>query len=490
MSQRTAANRPWSCDTFVVAADRTAGGSTLFAKNSDRPAGECQPLRFHPARVGGGSLELAYRSIPDAERTYAHLGASPYWCWGHELGLNEHGVAIGNEAVYTRPLAEAIARARAGTPDAPGILGMELLRLGLERGGTADEATEVMVELLERYGQWGSGVGGTAPEEGAYDNSYVIADATGGWILETAGRHWAARKISTGTWSISNQPTLRCETDRTSTGLRELAVSSGWSPEDAEFDFARAVTDPLTPLQASQLRLQRSRQLLAQDGAVDEQKAMGVLRDHYEGTFVDGPFFAAALPDLLTICMHEHPAGFTWGNTASSTVCVLPGENGLARMWWAAGTPCTGVYVPLWVEAQTVPASLAAVGTHPGRPQQPEAADADRFEAHSYWWRFLQLLETTKGNQLAWEFAARQPQVRAAFDALEERWLAEVPAVEKEALAARSNDPSRCASILAKYSESCVAEVTAVLEELLVEFTGATDQIDKRWAARQVTSPS
>ncbi|GAB3881308.1 C69 family dipeptidase [Terrabacter terrigena] len=490
MSSPATLNRPWSCDTFLVAADRAAAGATLLAKNSDRPAGECQPLRFHPARTGGGTLELAYRSIPDAEATYAHLGASPYWCWGHELGLNERGVAIGNEALFTRPLAEAITRARAGTPDEPGILGMELLRLGLERGGTADEALEVMIALLEQYGQWGSGVGGRAPEGGAYDNSFMVADATGGWVLETAGRHWAARKISSGTWSISNQPTLRRHTDRMSEGLPDLAVRSGWHPKGPDFDFARAVTDPMTPLQASQPRLQRSRQLLADAGAVDERRAMGVLRDHYEGSFLDGPFFSAALPDLLTICMHEHPAGFTWGNTASSTVCVLPGADRLARMWWAAGTPCTGVYVPLWVEAQAVPAPLAAAGSHAGQVQPPEVAERDHFDPQSYWWRFLQLLEATKGGQLAWDFAARQPVVRAAFDALEQRWLAEVPAVEEEAIAARTSDPARCASILGRFTESCVAEATGVLEKLLVDFTGSLDDVDARWSTAEVAALS
>lgn len=49
--------------------------------------------------------------------SYAHLGGSPYWCWGHELGLNEWGVAIGNEAA-----------ARRGEAPRAGILGMELVR--------------------------------------------------------------------------------------------------------------------------------------------------------------------------------------------------------------------------------------------------------------------------------------------------------------------------------------------------------------------------
>jgi dipeptidase len=74
----------------------TADGSMLLAKNSDRPAKECQPLRYWPRRQSSAtsSLRLAYVEIPDVGQSWAHLGGSPHWCWGHELGLNEWGVGI------------------------------------------------------------------------------------------------------------------------------------------------------------------------------------------------------------------------------------------------------------------------------------------------------------------------------------------------------------------------------------------------------------
>jgi len=125
-----AAKRPWSCDTFVALPDVTADGSMLLAKNSDRPAGECQPLRYWPRRQSSATsaVRLAYLDIPDVEQSWAHLGSSPYWCWGHELGLNEWGVGIGNEALFTRDLAEHVTHSRHGQPPPAGILGMELVR--------------------------------------------------------------------------------------------------------------------------------------------------------------------------------------------------------------------------------------------------------------------------------------------------------------------------------------------------------------------------
>lgn len=66
-------------------------------------------------------------------------------------------------------------------------------RLGLERGSSAREALEVMVALLERYGQ-----GGSCKEEPVpfvYHNTFLLADRVEAWVLETAGRYWAAQQI-------------------------------------------------------------------------------------------------------------------------------------------------------------------------------------------------------------------------------------------------------------------------------------------------------
>ena len=114
-------------------------------------------------------LQLEYLAIPQAEQTYAHLGSSPYWCWGYEEGINEHGVAIGNEALFTRDVAATAAADRRGEQMAPGILGMELLRLGLERGATAADAGTVITDLVERHGQYGAGTVSTDRPGAAYE---------------------------------------------------------------------------------------------------------------------------------------------------------------------------------------------------------------------------------------------------------------------------------------------------------------------------------
>jgi secernin len=463
--------RPWSCDTFVALADASSDGAVLFGKNSDRPTGECQPLRFWPRRSGGGTLRLAYLEIADAERTWAHLGASPYWCWGHEIGLNEWGVAIGNEALFTRDLARNVAAARAGDPPPGGVLGMELVRLGLERATTAREALSLMTELLAAHGQWGSGVGGKSTVEGAYDNSYLIADPGEAWVLETSGPRWVARALRSGTYAISNQPTIRTRWDEASDDLAEHALEQGWWPEDAgrDLDFARAYADPGTPLQASHVRLQRSRQLLAEAPAgIGLAEAARVLRDHYEGTFLGGPYFTAALPDLLTLCMHDSPAGFTWGNTASSAVMRLHRSDGLAHLWWAAATPCTSVYVPVFPAAGRVPDALATPAAPDPVPRPEEVAPAE-FDDGSYWWRFQRLLDTVKGGEQAWSFEAHRPVVRQTFDELERRWADELPGVERDAAGRLAAGDESGRERLAAFTERCVAEAWETCDRLTHE---------------------
>src|SRR3954452_10418182 len=119
----------------------------LFAKNSDRQPGEAQVVEWHDRRAGGAELHTQYLAIPD-DGAHAFLGSRPTWLWGVEHGVNEHGVAIGNEKLYTTGSPKV-------RPEA--VLGMDLVRLGLEQGTSADHAVEVMTGLIERYGQGGSG---------------------------------------------------------------------------------------------------------------------------------------------------------------------------------------------------------------------------------------------------------------------------------------------------------------------------------------------
>ena len=185
-------------------------------------------------------------------------------------------------------------------------------------------------------------------------------------MLETAGTRWVARRFDRGTTSISNQPSIRERWDRASDDLVDYAVEMGWWPAESAdgFDFPRAYVDDNRPRHRSQIRCMRSRQLLAEhSGDVTPGWMKRIARDHLEDSFLGGPYFDAADPDFLTICMHNSPADFTWGNTASSCVAILPrSEDDLPVFWWTPGPPCNGCYVPFFVHGRSLPAIVTRVG--------------------------------------------------------------------------------------------------------------------------------
>ncbi len=130
------------CDTAVVVED----GRVLFAKNSDRDPNEAQILEWHPRSLhpDGSTVHCTWLDVPQARETHSVLISRTFWMWGAEMGANEHGVVIGNEAVFTNvPVQEK------------GLIGMDLLRLALERAETAEQAVEVVTQLLETVGQGG-----------------------------------------------------------------------------------------------------------------------------------------------------------------------------------------------------------------------------------------------------------------------------------------------------------------------------------------------
>jgi secernin len=193
---------------------------------------------------------------------------------------------------------------------------------------------------------------------------------------------------------------------------------------------------------------------------------MRVLRDHYEDTFLGGPNFNAALPDFLTLCMHSSPAEFTWGNTASSAVFLLPADSKrLAQMWWTPVTPCTGLYLPVFASASGLPEVLTAAGIEGKTVTPPPQAKPDQFSANSYWWLFRDLLDKIKGDETGTAFSERQPVARAAFDRLEQEWTARCKEVEQQAIAQRNSTP------LDDFTRSCVDEAVTAASRLRAMFS-------------------
>lgn len=225
-----------SCDTFVAMSDVTSGGEVIFGKNSDRPRGEVQEVVAFSRKTypPGQELQCTYITIPQSETTNGVVLSKPAWMWGAEIGANEFGVAVGNEAVFDK-LTDFDFDIQ------PRLLGMDLLRLGLERGKTAEEVLNVIVELLEKYGQGGS-CSDIVPNT-FYHNSFLIVDNKEAWVLETAQKFWVAQKITSGVRNISNCMSIGSEIDRMSEGLKEKCLKEGWWNPEKEFNWREVIGD-------------------------------------------------------------------------------------------------------------------------------------------------------------------------------------------------------------------------------------------------------
>ncbi len=347
------------CDTVVATDEATSDGSLIFAKNSDRPANECQPLNFYPrhAYAPGVALRCTWIDVPQVQETFAVLGSRPYWMWGFEMGVNEHSVAIGNEAVYSREPYQDV-----------GLLGMDLIRLGLERGRTAYDAMHVIVELLEEFGQGGSC---DVAHPRTYHNSFILADPREAWVLETAGRRWVAERAH-GRRSISNVLTIHHEWDEASPDLIDHAVRQGWWVTGEDFDFARAYGQPDRDVRSGACRYARSSAMLRERSGLGVSDLMTILRDHQRGAD------DASIPP---ICMHAYPPRV--GETAASLVVQLrPNAPAPLRAcaWTSFGSPCLGIPLPIHVGA-VVPPAILGLGTAIFDPTSP-------------WWRSERIQRT------------------------------------------------------------------------------------------------
>src|SRR5688572_19312930 len=235
---------------------------------------------------------------------------------------------------------------------------MDLVRLGLERARTADEALGIITALIEEHGQGGSGF---AHLHWPYNNAFLIADPERAWILETSNRHWAAQPVR-DVGNVSNGLAIGTGWERGAADLTAFAVSRGWWAADAgKLDFAAAYADESgVPPNLSCARRARGAALLAAGrGRLTRAGMRAILRDHYD----DGPHRRRAVddPEFFSLCMHADPLDNT---TAAMVVPLAPRPAPASAAWLCLGSPCVGVFLPCWVDAR-LPAALSVAGAEP-----------------------------------------------------------------------------------------------------------------------------
>ena len=110
------------------------------------------------------------------------------------MGVNEFGVCAGNEALYPK-------KKNDGGDEKDGLIGMDLVRLVLERAQSAHEGVDILVKLLEEFGQRGQA---GYEMDHRYDNGFLVCDEKEAFLIETWGRDWQVVKREEGVHNISN----------------------------------------------------------------------------------------------------------------------------------------------------------------------------------------------------------------------------------------------------------------------------------------------
>jgi dipeptidase len=368
------------CDTLVALPGVTRDKTVIFAKSADCEVNEANAVVHIPGRkhVKGEAVRITHLVIPQAEETYEVLLTKAWWTYGCEIGINEFGLTMGEEAVYTTEMAEPT----------DGIIGPDLIRLALERSRTCREAIDLMTGLLEKYGQ-----GGSAEMKGNshFDSSFLMADQSEAYILETAGRKWAVKQVKELD-SISNM----------------LGISTEWqrSSEPAKTDWRGTYALPGYPtdLGATSRQSITCGTLAAEKGKITSKTIFKLMRQHGNG------YHPATAETHFGVCVHAGPQKDRWWQ-ADGVMVTEAGARGI--LIWLTGTSgnCVSIFKPVFLGMD-----LPDIGRLP----------TERFDPRSLWWKH----ELLHRRAMA-DFDHLVPEIRKDFDALEADFLAESESVRQ-----------------------------------------------------------
>lgn len=364
----------------------------LFGKNSDRQRNEAQILERCPGapHEQNSRLTCTYISIPQARKTHVVLLCRPFWSWGAEMGANEHGVVIGNEALF----------ARIPAPERPALTGLDLVRLGLERAETAASAVEVMTCLLKEHGQGGN-CGHLVPAY--YHNAFIVADRNEAFVLDTIGSDWVCERIG-GVRAISNTYSVGSQVLHVSPGVPRLLSELG-QPGVAPAEFARVFADPHTShIGSARIRQARTGSLLERhSGHTKVTDFMAIARDHGPQAEWDP---TRELP--YSVCIHAR-ADDRGSQTTGAMISELRADGALH---WVTATaaPCISIFKPVLLDVPV--------------PEHGPAPN-DRFDASGLWWAH----ERIHRAALAGDFPGFIQEISRERDAIESAFCERMAAV-------------------------------------------------------------
>ena len=475
----TAASAP-ACTNFLATPGATVDGSVIVVYTCD---GE-----FHPT----------LRQWPAADHEPGAVEQLTDWS-GKPLGeialpAHTYGVVnLMNDRQVT--IAETTTTGREELINPEGMLGYwQLMRLTLQRAGTAREAVTVMGELVKRYGYRSSG------------ESYYIGDPHEAWIVEMVGpgpgdepqvgAWWVALRVPDG--YVAGHANLgRIDTfdpkDKDNClytpGMAKFAADRGWYDPavDGEFSWREA----FHPITAENVRYTETRVWslfrrcapsrewstdfhrgvagaerlplwIKPDHKLTTADVFELMRDHYEGTDYDMTKGVDAGPYASPY--RWRPMGFevdgrqyTWERPISTqqtgfsmitqSRSWLPDPVG-GLTWYGVDDTFFTCYIPLYCGIDAIPPSFATGGLA-------------QFSWDSAWWvfNFVSNFANLKYSHMILDIQAVQAQVEGDFLDLQ-------PAVEQTAAALAATNPALMRRYLTDYSVQHGESVTLKWRQL------------------------
>ncbi len=477
-----------ACTNYLVTKGASADGSTMISYSAD--SHELYGELYHwPARdhLPGSMLDIYewdtgeyLGQIPQVAHTYSVVGL-----------INEHQVAIG----------ETTWGGRKELRDSTAVLDYgSLMFLALQRARTAREAVEVMTSLVAEHGYYSSG------------ESFSISDPDEVWFMDLIGKGaenrgavWVARRIPDGYVSAhANQARIRRfplnDEDECvyAPDVIDFAREMGYyEGPDKKFSFADAYAPAdLGALRFCEARVYAMFNRVAPSMNLSPDYVMGVkgaepmplwikpdrkltahdmmelMRDHFEGTPMDltgdigaGPYSCPYRWRPLTWkvdgreyfnerATSTQQTGFSFVTQSRSW---LPDPIG-GIIWFGVDDTYSTVYNPIYCGIKEIPESYA-VGT----------ADFHHFSWKSAFWVFNWV-----ANFAYSRYSDMIKDIQILQRDLEGNYLAEVPRVDKAALALYEDSPRLAADYLTEYSvsaaQSTVKRWRKLGQDLLVKY--------------------
>ncbi|MGD9605053.1 MAG: hypothetical protein AB7V00_02715 [Bacilli bacterium] len=389
------------CDTLFKKTKTTA----FFGKNSDRSANEPNLCLYYPQYERKINEKGTYISIGNANSIHSLLLIQPSWIWGGEMGINDCGVVIGNEATFTK----------SSNKKDEHLLGMDLLRLGLEQSSNAKEAVDTIIHYLDEYGQGGNC---GFDKHFYYDNSYLITDGENSYILETVVKNWVLKEI-TDSGNISNRLTIEKD---------YIKGSKTYS------NFRKQNTEPVVTY-FSQAKTRQKTVYESLKQANDLRDIMGILTSHHpkdeKRLFTKG--------SIRSVCMHQSLLG---DHTTSSMIVHF--HKHLPTIWLTgASSPCLSIYKPCFLGINVPPVFV------------------DKESSYQYWLERELLARAIFGRLIAKDqYLQKAHDIQEQFIKEEEALFAKEPT--KDQLVAFA---SKCSNIEQAFVDSFKKEIDIIKQD-------------------------